>query len=162
MCPLEYSPEEVECEINGNSDIVGDEPLVIEAACDRVEAVEEDDEGEEPESNPGEIRLERRCELHIGAVDTLCLASGVEPDVSNADADPGEEGGDGRQVLEPLEDCGGARRGRHVCQKTERACDEYTPHRNTRLGAFKQKPGCLSILCDGVKVSRAKIQEGIG
>ena len=41
----------------------------------------------------------------------------VEADVGEGDGHPGEEGGDGGEVLEPGEDCGGARGAGHVGQE---------------------------------------------
>jgi hypothetical protein len=56
---LEDSPEEIETKVDWDSDVVGDEALVIEAAGNGVEAVEEDDEAEENGCGVCEVWLER-------------------------------------------------------------------------------------------------------
>ncbi len=62
----------------------------------------------------------------------------MELNVSDADADPGEKGRDGRQVLEPGEDHTGAARGAHECQKRDRCRDGDAVVRNTTAAWFSQ------------------------
>ena len=87
----------------GDADVVGDEGLVIPFASDRVEPVEENDQAEEDAGGVAEVGLEGRFHWQGVAVDALSLASVVKADVGDANADPGEQGRDGGQVLEPGE-----------------------------------------------------------
>lgn len=69
-----------------------------------VESVEDDDDGEVREREPSGIWLELALEHERVAVHSLGLECLVELDVREADRAPGEERGDGGQVLEPAED----------------------------------------------------------
>ena len=130
---LEYSPEEVQAEIDGYADVVGDESLVVPTSGNRVEAIEEDDQAEEDQCRPGEVRLERSAEWQVAAADALGRAGLVEPDVRNVDANPRKQGTYGRQILKPREDGVGARRARHVGQESDRAGDQDAPDGDTGL-----------------------------
>ena len=101
MGALEDSPEEVQTEIDGDTDVIGDECLIIPFSGNRVETVEKDDQAEENQGRRAEIWLEGRSEGQGLAIDTLCLEGIVEAEVRSVDADPSEKSGDGGQVLEP-------------------------------------------------------------
>ncbi|EZF74120.1 hypothetical protein H105_04130, partial [Trichophyton soudanense CBS 452.61] len=119
---LENLPEDEEGEVEGDADVGGEEGLEAEG-LEGVEAVEEDDDGEEDEGDPCEIGLEGRLEEEGVAVDALGLESGVEADVGDQHADPVEERGDGCQVLEPDEDLGRAGGGSHEGQEGDGCSD---------------------------------------
>jgi len=108
--PLENLPEEIEAEVDGYSDIIGDESIGIPTTCNGVEAITEDDQAEEDQGGPGQIRLEGRLENKGVAVDILGFQGFVELDVRHTDRAPGEETRDGCQVLEPFECLAGSRR----------------------------------------------------
>ena len=59
---LEDFPEEVEDEEDGDADVVGDEVVDVECGAEDVEAVENDDDGEEGEGRPRGVGLEGRLE----------------------------------------------------------------------------------------------------
>lgn len=99
--PLDDPPEEVQAEIDGDPDVVRDERLVLEPSRNGVKPVEQDDQAEENQGSIAEIWLERTLEGQLVAIDVLSMTGVVEPDVRDVDADPGEEGGDCCQVLEP-------------------------------------------------------------
>lgn len=101
MRPFNDSPKEVQAEIDGDPDVISDEGLVLEPSRNGVEPVEQDDQAEENQGSIGEIRLERTLEGQRIAINELIMTGVVEPDVRDVDADPGEEGGDCCQVLEP-------------------------------------------------------------
>ena len=125
--PLEDLPEQEQGEIDRYAHIGRDEIVQIKAlgrAGEDVEAVEQCDEREEDETEPCRVWLESRLEDEGVAVDTLCFERGVELDVGDGDGHPGEEVGDGGQVLEPGEDSGGAGRAGHVCQEGDGGGDE--------------------------------------
>ena len=124
--------------------------------------VEEDDQAEEDCGADTHVWLERRFEDKCVAINALSLASIVKFDVCDVDADPGEECGDGGQVLEPLEDGAGAGGARHVGEERYSASDQDTPERHTSLCALKQESWCLSVLSQGVHVARAGVKEGVG
>ncbi len=105
---LEDAPEQVQAEINWNADVVSDEALVIETWSECIEAVEKDDQAEEDSCCVGKVRLEGGLQGELIAIDALCLTRIVKPDVCNVDGHPGEERGNGGEVLEPLKDLIGA------------------------------------------------------
>ena len=113
---LEELPEDVQEEIDGDTDVRSDEVLVVPRGPD-IEAVEENDDREEEEGKPREVWLEGRLKHEGIAVDSLGLERGVKFDVRDADAAPGEKTGDGGEILEPGEDNIGAAGAGHVCQK---------------------------------------------
>lgn len=159
---LEHLPEDVEEEVNGDSDVIGDEVLVAEAAGPDIEAVEEDDDREEHQRDPGEVRLEGGLEDEGVAVNTLGLESSVEANVRNADGNPGEEGGNGGQVLEPGEDGVGAGRAGHVGEETDRGGDGNAPVGDTSLGTPEEEARSLTVLGQSVQVTGTSVQEGVG
>jgi hypothetical protein len=67
-------------------------------------------------SVPRRIRLEAGREWQARTVDSLNLHAGVETDVRDGDAEPGEETCDGRHVGEPVEHLAGARVNAHIRQ----------------------------------------------
>lgn len=111
--PLEDFPESIQREVNRDTDVCSDEAVLIKGPKG-VEAVEKSDDGEENQREPRGIWLEGGFEDQGVAVDALGLEGGVEADVGNGDGHPGEERGDGDEVLEPFEDDVGARGAGHV------------------------------------------------
>ena len=107
--PLEELPEGIEQEVNGDTDISGDE-IVDRERRKGIEAVEEKDQGEKDQGDPAEVGLKGRLEDERIAVDALRFECFVELDVRDRYADPGEEVGNGDKILEPGEGfCGSAR-----------------------------------------------------
>ena len=96
------------------------------------------------------------------AVDVLsdeCLA---EAEVGNADGAPGEELGNGNQVLEPVEDVAGAGRDGHVCKEGDGGGDEDTPDWDTGLGALEKEARSLTDLGKCEQVTGAGEEESVG
>lgn len=96
-CPLEYFPEDIEPAIHRYTNIDCDEVVAIESlflAWKRVEAIEQNNYGEEAEAEPGGIRLEARSEDECITANALSAQSTVEFDVCNRDGHPGQDGGD--------------------------------------------------------------------
>lgn len=87
---LEDFPKCVEHEINGNADVGGDE-VIAGPWLEDVEAVEDDNDGEEKEGSVGRVGLEGRSEDERVTVDPLCFECFVELDVRDTYADPSEE-----------------------------------------------------------------------
>jgi len=114
--PLENFPEQKQHEIDRNPNVRSYEIIDGEGFED-VETVEEGDYGEEEEREVCGVGLEGRFENESVAVDALSFQSLVELDVCNRDAHPGEEVGDGGQVLEPFEDNVSARGAGQVGQE---------------------------------------------
>lgn len=76
---------------------IADVPI---AAEEHFETVEENYDDEEDQRRPSQVRLETRSQSQIDvfiALDDLCL---VEPDVSGADRNPGQNTGHGGQAGE--------------------------------------------------------------
>ena len=161
---LEDLPEGVEAEVDDDADVVGEEAGDVPVAVDEdVEAVEDDDEGEEDEGDPAEVGLEMRLEDERVAVDALRLERLVELDVRHADGRPGEERGDRRQVLEPLEGGRGAAAAEgEVGQPADGGGDADAPVRDAELRAPQEEARGLSVLGEGVEVARAGVEEGVG
>lgn len=98
--------------------------------CEDGEAIEEDDNDEEHESDVGGVGLEAGLEDEVGvAVDILRNEGFSKAEVGDEDADPGEEGGDGCEGLEPVEDGGGARRDGHEGEEADTGSDEDALHK---------------------------------
>jgi hypothetical protein len=57
---LHQLPYSIETEEDGETDVRGDEGLIIPFARDRIPTVEERDQGKEQKASPREVRLERR------------------------------------------------------------------------------------------------------
>jgi len=126
--PLEELPENVEAEVNGHSDVVGDERVRVPAACNGIEALEQDDQAEEDTTGPGQIWLEGRLEDQCVTVNALREKSLVEFDVRDTDRYPGEKGRNCGQVLEPFECFAGASRaGGQVGQGGDGCCNRNAP-----------------------------------
>jgi len=98
-CSLVDFPESVQDEEYGDPEIgseeVGDIPVRMMLTNEDIKSVEEDDNGEVGEGEPGSEWLEWRLEDKSIAVNTLSLKCLIELHVCNADGAPGEEGGNG-------------------------------------------------------------------
>jgi hypothetical protein len=130
------TPEEIEAEVDGDTDVlfllahlaqngigcwrthIDDETLIIKSTSNSIEAIEEDDQTKEDCCSIRQIRLERRLERERATIDALRLRRVVEANIRDADRHPGEEGGDGGEVLEPREDRVGAGGAGHVGQES--------------------------------------------
>ena len=113
---LEDFPEYKQQQVDRNPNVRGYE-IIDGPGFEDIETVEDGDYGEEEEGEVCGEGLEGRFENQSVAVDALSFQSLVELDVGDRDAHPGEEVGDGGQVLEPLEDNVSARRAGQVCQE---------------------------------------------
>ena len=121
-CPLENLPEQIQPAIYRYTDVGRDEVVAIEflrLARKCVEATEQDNYRKETEAEPGGVRLEARFEDERVASDTLSAESAMELDVCDRDGHPGQDGGDGGKVLEPLKDGLGAGGARHEGQQRD-------------------------------------------
>lgn len=159
--PLEDLPKGIEGEVDWDPHVRRDERIDVKGTED-VEAVEKGDHGEENEGEPRRVRLEGGAEDEGAAIHTLGLEGGVEFDVGDGDGHPGEEIGDGDEVLEPLEDDVGARGAGHVREEGYRSRDGDAVVRDPPLGALQEDPWRLSVLCQCVKVPRSGEQKGVG
>ena len=118
LSAFEDLPEQEQGEINRNAD-VGRDKIVAEKGLEGEEAVEQDDDDEKGKGEVGRVRLPGRAEDQGVSVHSLRFQRLVELDVSNAHVGPGEEVGDGGQVLEPGEHLGGTGRAAHVGQQRD-------------------------------------------
>lgn len=146
---LEHSPEEIQAEVNGDTNVIGEECLIIPAASDRVETIEENDQAEERGCGNTKIWLERCFENQRIPVDALCLKSSMETAVCDADADPRKKGTnrvrikdstwnfgflpDGCEILKPCKNLSGARGAGKVGYERNRAGDQHRPDWDTAL-----------------------------
>lgn len=121
---LEDFPEGEEREVDGDTDVGGDE-LVAQEGLEDVEAVKQDDDGEEEEGKIGRVGLEMRPEDQIIPVHPLGFERFVELDVRDGDAGPCEQAGNGGQVLKPLEHLRGTGRATHVGQEGDGCRDQH-------------------------------------
>lgn len=178
--PFEDLPEGIEQEIDGDADVGGDE-VVAKEGLEGVEAVKQDDHGEKGEGEVGRIGLKVGAENQSAPVHALSLQRFVELDVRNGDADPGEQAGDGGQVLEPLEHLGGARRATQISQQGDGCRHQHANVRDSSadgvssyergkmpsesvipLGTFQQNLRGLAILRQREQVSTPGVEKGVG
>lgn len=133
--PLADLPERVKGEIDGDANVSCDEPMDVEGT-EGVKPVEQGDHAEEAEGEVGCVGLEVRPEDEGSAIDPLGLERGVESDVGDGDAHPGNQSGDCDDILEPLEDdlCAGC--ARHVGKKGDGCSDGDAKVRNTSIVAI--------------------------
>jgi hypothetical protein len=106
---LEYLPERVEQEENGHTNVSSEEISELTGSPlagmgEDSKAVEEDDQTKVDQGEPSKVWLIRRPEHQSLAINTLRNESLAELDVGNANAAPGEELGNGGEVLEPQKD----------------------------------------------------------
>lgn len=94
-----------------------------------IKPIEDNNEGEVDEREPSCVWLEPGPEYKSVTVNTLCLQCLVELHICNTDRAPGEEGGNGGQVLEPVEGCGSPTAGidGEIRETSNRGCDEDAP-----------------------------------
>ena len=91
MGPLEHSPEEIQCKINGNANVVGDKGLPIPTTSNTIKTIEKDYQSKEDARDIGKVWLEGRLERERVAVDSLSFECIVKAYVSDAYADPCEQ-----------------------------------------------------------------------
>ena len=78
----------------------------------------------------------------------------MELDVGDADGTPGEEDGNGGQVLEPGEGRGRAAwSDREVCEAADRCREDHAPVGDTLFAAFQEETGSLLVLCESKETS---------
>ena len=167
LAALEYLPKSVQENEDGNTDVGSEEggklvgtPSTLGLSED-LEAVEDDDQSEVDESNPGGVGLPLALKDQGVAVDTLGDQCLTEAGVGVADSAPGEKLGDGGQVLEPQEDGVGASGDTHVGEQTDGSSDEHAVQWDTGLGTLQQDLGSLTVLSKSEQVTRAGVQEGV-
>lgn len=108
--------------------------------CEDREAVEDDNDDEEYKGDVGGVWLEAGLEDEVGvAVDVLCDEGFAEAEVGDENADPGEEGRDGRKSLEPVEDGRGPRGDSHEGQEANAGSDENALYTTLARGLERVK-----------------------
>lgn len=114
---LKDLPEQVQRAIHRYAHIFGDDVVAIEFLClagERVEAIEQNNHGEEAEGERGGVGLVARLEDERVAADALSAQSAIKLNIRNRDGHPGQHCGDCCKILEPLEDDLGTSGARHV------------------------------------------------
>lgn len=127
-----------------------------------MESIEYDDDQKEAERDVCQIRLTPGVERHICSGDALSLEGSAESDGRQADADPGEQVGDSRQIQEPAEDGSGAGPNSQIAKEGKYECEGDGNPGKTFLAAFQEYPGRLSVLGQPKEISRTSVEEGIG
>jgi hypothetical protein len=141
----------------------GDTPVRVVLANKDIKAVEENDDGEVDEGEPGGVWLETTLEDKSVAINSLRLERLVEPYIGEADRAPCEKGGDGDQVLEPTEDCRRATGANgQVCQSGDGGCDGDAPVWDTGFAAVEEESWSLSVLSKSEEVAGSGVEEGVG
>jgi len=166
---LEELPGEEQDREDGHVDVRREEvrrrehPRLARSLLDEdVEAVEDDDDGEEAQREPGRVRLELALEDERVAVDVLREQRLAEAQIRDADANPGEQLRDGDEVLEPEEHLLRAGRARQVRQQRDDGGQRDAVVGDAGLGAREEDLGRLPVLGDAEEVARAGVQEGVG
>ena len=104
--PLQDLPEHKQSREDGNTNIRRDEVVGVKPFMrggKSIEAVEEDDDGEEGEAEVSGVWLAPGFEDEGVAADALGFESGAEFEVGEGDGNVGAERGDGGDVQEPGE-----------------------------------------------------------
>lgn len=158
--PLEDLPEHVQEKVDRDANVVRDETIDVKRLED-VKPVEEGDHEEEGKGKPGEVRLERRFENEGVAVDALGFEGLVELDIGDADRHPGEEVGNGDEILEPGENDGRAGRAGKEGEERDGGGNHDTVVRYTGFGALEKDLWGLAVLGKGVHVAGSSVEEGV-
>jgi len=164
---LEDLPEKEHEDVDWYTDIGGKEvaniPVRVVLANEDVESGKDDDQAKEDQSEPCSVWLESGLEDQGVTVDSLILECLVELDVGNADGDPGPEGSDGNNVLEPGESLGGTTFSDGKVSKTcDGGSDGDSIIWNTVLVAGEEDSWCLSVLGQGKEITGTSVQESVG
>lgn len=123
---------------------------------------EDDDDEEVDQGEVGSVWLPLALEDEIPVTaDVLRLHGRLEAEICDEDGHPCEQTCDGRQGLEPVEDVGSARGDGHVCEETDRRCDQDTPDRHATLRALQEEFWSLTVLCQSEHVAGAGVEESI-
>ena len=97
-------------DVDRNSDVVGDERLVLEGGHERIETLEDGERDGEEQRDVAEVRLEGGLVRESVSRDPLSLHGPVEADVRSQDRDPGEGSEDRDRRDKVVED------GQTVCE----------------------------------------------
>lgn len=97
-------------DVDRNSDVVGDERLVLEGGHERIETLEDGERDGEEQRDVAEVRLEGGLVRKGVTRDPLSLHGPVEADVRSQDRDPGEGSEDRDRRDKVVED------GQTVCE----------------------------------------------
>lgn len=97
-------------DVDRNSDVVGDERLVLEGGHERIETLEDGERDGEEQRDVAEVRLEGGLVREGVSRDPLSLHGPVEADVRSQDRDPGEGSEDRDRRDKVVED------GQTVCE----------------------------------------------
>lgn len=123
--------------------------------------IEEDDDSEVNEGEPGSVWLEAALEEEFVAVHVLSDEGLSELNVGNQDGEPGEEIGNSGEVLEPAKDVVGTARHTKVCEAGNGGSNDDGIVWDTSLGAGKEDLGGLLVLGESEQVTRARVEEGV-
>jgi len=163
LCLLEDTPESPETEVNGDSNVSGDEVVLGPVSMrEYLPAVEENDHGEENKRAPCSVWLELALEDEVVTIDALSNHGLAEAEVGNTDGAPCEQLRNGGQVDEPVEDEVGAARDGEEGEEGDGCRDGNAPVWNTVPAALEEDLGCLVELGNAEEVTGASVEEGIG
>jgi len=114
------SRDKVEDREEDEGKVVGDKtgrvPLTLE---EDGESTEEADDNDPDDGIPRREGVQLGCIREAGTINALSLETLVEPDISEADTEPGHQSGNSSHVREPSEDFAGAIADCHVCEGRE-------------------------------------------
>lgn len=160
---LEQLPEKVQGDDDGDANVVCDEVLDGPVArCEDGETIEDDNDDKVAEGKVGRVGLEAAPEDQRVAVHTLRNQRLAELNVRDADADPGEQVGQGHECLEVGEGGRAAGRNAEVGQERDRRRHGDGVIGDTGPRALEEDLWCLAVLSKGEEVARAGVQEGVG
>lgn len=128
---------------------------------EHLESVEDDDQAEVHERDPGNVWLPGAFEYQCVAVNTLSRKRLLEASEGVANGTPCEALGDCGQVLEPEEDYVGTSGHAHIGEQGDGGSGTDTVVGHTVLAALEEELGRLSVLGDTEKITGAGVQERI-
>lgn len=162
LTALKDLPEQIQDNKDRDTNIRRDEVCSVEVPSSKdVKSIENDDNQEEDQRYIRLIRLEWSMERHICFSDTLSLERSAESNGGQANADPSEQVGDGRQMQEPVEDHIGATANGQVAEKGEDGREGDADPGKTFPVTLQEYPRRLSILSQPIKVTGTSVEEGI-
>lgn len=154
---------QVESQEQRNTQVSGDEVLVVKAVDEDGEVLEDRDENAKEEGKVGAVGLEGGTPHEISvSVNALGLASSHEENVGDKNGNPSEQAENGHQVDKVAKNGLGRRRDVEVGQSTEASGQSHGVDGKTVLGGSGKDGGSLSVDSKTVEGSSGNVEIGVG
>lgn len=124
-----------------NGDVAGEKVRHAEAAQERLEPIEEQNQDEHENARVRHVRLAVPPQRQVAAVNPLGVEGALEAHVAEADTCPGNERAERRQVRQPGESLVGAVRHRQESEQAEAHRDDDTDVRGADAACLEEDGG---------------------